>query len=87
MELLIGQDSGGHEAVTASLEALRCTVTASIHSKPRQRASDVVTLYEHACAIETAFNQVLCYDFFFTVVALLIYIFIVLCAVRPLQRH
>ena len=59
------EDGGGedcsqanYDAVTATLAALEATVKASFPSKPPQIVADVVTLYEHACAIEAPFNEV-----------------------------
>ena len=59
VELLIHQDEAGYAAVTASLAALKRRVKAACPAKPSQTVTDIVTLYQHACDIETDFNEVL----------------------------
>ena len=56
--VLIHQDRAGHAAVTASLAELDALVKAAFPTKPTQTVTDIVTLYEHAHAIEATFNQV-----------------------------
>ena len=58
VKLLIGKDRVGYAALTASLAELTRSVMIAFPSNPRQSVADIVTLYEHAIAIETAFNQV-----------------------------
>ena len=60
LEFLLEEDGGqaSYDAVTASLAALATTVESAFPSKPPQTVADVVTLYEHACAIEAPFNEV-----------------------------
>ena len=56
-----GEEDGGqasYDAVTASLAALEASVKAAFPSKQPQIVADVVTLYEHANAIEAPFNEV-----------------------------
>ena len=61
---LLGEDSDedsgqvSYETVTATLNALEASVKAKFSSKPPQTVADIVTLCDHACAIETPFNKV-----------------------------
>ena len=55
------EEDGGqasYETVTATLNALEASVKAKFPSKPPQTVADIVTLCDHACAIETPFNKV-----------------------------
>ena len=61
LEFLLDEDGGQatYDTVTASLAAFEATVKTTFPSKPPQTVADIVTLYEHACAIEARFNEVL----------------------------
>jgi hypothetical protein len=56
--VLIRQDRAGHAALMASLAELGRAVEAGFPSKPPQLVADVVSLYQHACAIKESFDQV-----------------------------
>ena len=58
VNVLIRQDRAGHAALTASLAELERAVKVGFPSKPPQLAADVVSLYEHVCAIKETFDQV-----------------------------
>ena len=61
VKFLLDEDGGQatYDTVTASLAAFEATVKTTFPSKPPQTVADIVTLYEHACAIEARFNEVL----------------------------